>query len=589
REFTSLLAWVAEGTERYRAEAARGFCYALRRFTCEEAGTEPPSLTDVSLDGPGGGLPSSFVALVRHRVPMAGAPEPEAGDRATWIPPLPWLRRWARDLTPAVCDLPFLATITREARDLEDRAWALRAAGRIADPGAAGFLARTAAGADETALFAAAELAKDGKPERFRELLAEWRGDEIAEALAFEAIPDEAVRRWIERVAEPPAEDPWDDPLLDPGAEADTERLAAFGVEVGDEMREALAAALPVERMTVETLAWFLTGVSAAPLRGPALEKILARLREYEVAEEDLFDPTMLSELLALLEVRVPDRLVALLHHWVEHREGGLRGRALRTLGFLGDTRFTPELIDLWSVEGEDWYPELMSWLGRVKDPRVAEFLAGRVRAGDPGVAGPAMTALAVLHGLPERLARVFGTVSPDVGAGTFDTARKLLLDGDAIGAVLLLFDPRGPVDLVELGTVADPRAVERLGMLRSDRRAFLEATAGLSLAGDMPAQSDWAGLLRDGRTWLFYPLLNGRAFTFGGDPEWVEFWVDRVDATCCLGFAALEVLGEIFPLLCTREVGRRAEVKDLIERWWRKNRDTLAFSRILDGWIPAR
>jgi hypothetical protein len=206
-----------------------------------------------------------------------------------------------------------------------------------------------------------------------------------------------------------------------------------------------------------------------------------------------------------------------------------------------------------------------------VKDPRVRTFLEERVRAGGSEALESAMAALAVWHGMPERVAGAFMDVDSErTGSAAFVEALKLLLDGDAVGAALLLV--KG--EEFELGAVRDPRAVAALGALRSDRRHYWEATAGLVLAGDKDARRELAGLFLDGRTWIFYPVQDGRVFTFGMDPEWIDFWVHRIDATCCIGFSALESFGQLFPLLCTRGVGRRTGVQDLIERWWRKNRD---------------
>ena len=354
------------------------------------------------------------------------------------------------------------------------------------------------------------------------------------------------------------------------------------------ESREALAAALPVARVPVETLVWFLTEVSASPLRGPGLTKILARLREYEVAEDDYLDSARMSSFMALLEVRAPDRLLELLHHWVEHREGDLRDLALLLLVRLGDTRFVPDIIELLSADDSITFEA--GWLGRVKDPRVEVFLEERVRVGGTDSVEAAMAALAVWHGLPERVGGWFFGLDPETTASeVFVKAREQLLEGDAVGAALLLMKGSPNAEALDLGVIDDRRAVEALKRLRSDRGHHWEATAGLVLAGDADARRELTGLFLDGRTWIFYPVQDGRVFTFGMDPAWIDFWVDRIDATCCIGFSALETLGQLFPMLCTREVGCRTEVQDLIVRWWRDNRDHLAYSRILDGWVTTR
>jgi hypothetical protein len=163
-----------------------------------------------------------------------------------------------------------------------------------------------------------------------------------AEMLAFQVLPEEAIRRWSENAARSEPEDAWEDPLVDPSAEADLERLFFFGIGVGDEVRERLAAALPLDRVPFETLAWFLTEVSDVPLEGPGRGTVFQGLED--LGGSFTWDPTPLVPLLVLLEVRDRDRVVELLCHWVEHREGELRTLALRLLGRLGDTTHVTEI-----------------------------------------------------------------------------------------------------------------------------------------------------------------------------------------------------------------------------------------------------
>lgn len=588
RVFRGLLGWIARDSDRFRLDAARGFVFALARLDAERDGAEPPELSEFEVELPGEGLPPAFVTLVRNHVELNLQTNRAADDSAAWIPPLPWLRRWARELQPTMNDLPLLLEIIREAKDLKDRAWAVRAIGRITDLAATNHLENIAGHETDTALFAAAELAKDGKPHRFRELFEKRAGNEIAYMLAFEVMPEDAIRIWNERIVQPEPADSWGSRNFDPSAEADLERIADYGVRFREEDREALAGALPVEQVTLDTLVWFLTEVSAAPLNGPSLERILERLRGYEVDEDAHFDPTPMRRMLALLEVRVPERLVQLLHHWVGHREGVLRAEALLLLGKLGDSRFVAEMIDVWA--GSDVLAYEAGWLGRVKDQRVKEYLELGARTAPPDASGKALSALSVYHGLPEEVAGAF--IDPEFGVTdpeAIGAARSMLLDGDAVGAVLLLLDGGAGVGIRSLGLIDDPRALEALRKLLSDRKKYWEAVAGLALAGDSDAKGELAGIIRDGRTWIFYPLVDGRVFTFDLDPAWIDYWVDRVDSTCCIGFSALESLGQLFPMLCTQGVGNRNEIKELIVRWWQNHRNHLAYSRILDGWITTR
>ncbi len=462
REFQGLLNWAARDTDRFRLDAARGFVYALARLEAEKEGKEPPEPSEIQVELPGAGLPPAFITLVRNRVRMTSEEKPEFGDSAAWIPSLPWLRRWARELKPAKCDLPFLIEIACEAEELIDRVWAVQALGRVTDPEATKYLAEIAEDETDTALFAAAELAKDGKPDRFREMFTREAGEEIARMLAFQVIPEDAIRLWIEKIVEPEREFGWVRGGFDPSAEEDVDRVASFGVRFREKDREALAASLPVERISFETLVWFLTEVSASPLNGPAREKILDRLRECEVDEDDYYDLGNIAPLLALIEVRAPKKLVSLLHHWVEHREGAFREDALMLLGKLGDSRFVPEMIEVW--QSREAYAGDVGWLSRVRDPRVPAFLERSAHTGSPDVRVQALVELLAYHGLPKWLACEFS--EQDLATGTSEqyvAARNMLLEGDAVGAFLFLLDLSPFGELQELGGIDDPRALEAL------------------------------------------------------------------------------------------------------------------------------
>jgi len=578
-EFTGLILWGSRDTDRFRDDVALGCVYALARIEAERTGEPIPGWSVVDTKHPGDGLPEAFVTLARNRVEMKGDTPRERGDRSAFVPSLPWLRRWAREVTPAKKDLPFLLEIARRATDDRDRAWAIRALGRRDDPSVTRILEAHAGKGGAPAAFAAAELARDGRPERLLGLLRTRAEDDVVEMLAFEVLPALARRRWRERIAAPADRDVWGRFFLDPGAESSTERLADWGVRFRSEDRCALAAALPVDRLSLELLAWFLTEVSASPLNGPARAKILTRLRAWEYTDDSRVEPDGIVSLLARIEVRAPEELRSLLHHWVEHREGELRETALGTLEALGDTRFSTAIIDNWP--GVHWIGA--ERLGRVKDPRVEAFLRKTVLEEDPDRRGAAMGALAVFYGLPERAADAF---SADVAESVFARARKKLLDRDPVAAALLL---AGDEPLTELGATGDPRAVAHLRTHRSDRTHRWEAIAGLVLAGDEDAVLEIEGLIRDGRIWIYYPIQDGRVLSINRSPGWIEDWIDRCDATCCIGFSALETLGELFPTLGVYELDHRPEHRQRIAAWWRRNRNHLAYSRILDGWVPTR
>jgi hypothetical protein len=73
-----------------------------------------------------------------------------------------------------------------------------------------------------------------------------------------------------------------------------------------------------------------------------------------------------------------------------------------------------------------------------------------------------------------------------------------------------------------------------------------------------------------------------------GGEKEWIDFWVSRINTNCCVSFYAISTLTEVFPTIPLEhdqilDYGR----KDRFARAW-IDRYSFRHSRILDGLVPV-
>jgi len=94
---------------------------------------------------------------------------------------------------------------------------------------------------------------------------------------------------------------------------------------------------------------------------------------------------------------------------------------------------------------------------------------------------------------------------------------------------------------------------------------------------------------MREGRTWLLDGLADPYVLTLGGRPEWIDFWLSRVNTNCCLSFIAIEcVLSPIYPRIPLEHDG----IVDYAskERFARAWLAAHAFrpSRIVDGLVAV-
>ncbi len=291
------------------------------------------------------------------------------------------------------------------------------------------------------------------------------------------------------------------------------------------------------------------------------------------------------ESLLPRLEVAAPDAVDALLRRWSEPADGPRRTAILGLRMRRGHDDCVPGLLTAWPGMGAPVA------LGRVRDPRVREFLEARV-AGAGRDAGEATGALAAWHGLPEALATLLGPAGSGAGDGAV-RIRRLVLEGKPEEAVLAIAE-----EGEELG-----RAIGRLGLLGQKARPLLDryrrerhrglywpATAGLAIAGDAAARAEFLAFLREDRIGVHDAQCDAVGFTLNGDPEALAHWRSRVGSNCCLWFHAESVLRPWFPTMPPGEnrVGDPEGMEFLTRLWWELQEGRFRWSRLADGWVPV-
>jgi hypothetical protein len=546
-------------------EAARGFLYGIARLRAGERGEVPPPLDVFLVDRPAKGLPEAFLTLARFAWLEEGTKE--LLPRSTPLPPHIFLLRWGRKLEPSPVDVPFLADLARRGGFEEARGWAVTALGELRVGAAEATVRDLARREDRVAALAAAALARWGEPDRLRELVGAGEAGELAAVLRYRLFPEEAS---------PPPD------LLSADHEDRANWEAWWGIRLTDRELLASGEAFAATVSDPFSLLRYCKSLGSDALHGAALDRLLEGLHAFaswEEAWEEYADD--LARLLAPLEVRAPERLRDLLAHWAERAPEPLRGSALELLARLGDGRFVPEMIRAFEETADDFpFDDLR--LGRVRDPRVGKYLLGASRSEDADLRSSALHALAEHHGLPPEF---FGHAPVD------ERSAEHIRSGDPVGAF---------ADAVEaltlLGLVDDPRIRKLLERRREERSVeqdgdvvsvYWEATAGLALLGDERARAEIRGAIEDGRTWILELVDHGAALALDADPDMVRLWTSRIDANCCHGLLALDVLSQTFPLLDTDyHLGNMAEVRSRIERWYARHEGRFAWSRLVDGWV---
>ena len=196
-------------------------------------------------------------------------------------------------------------------------------------------------------------------------------------------------------------------------------------------------------------------------------------------------------------------------------------------------------------------------------------------------------------HGLPEHAA---SALDPGNEAGWKDpawaAAAAAVRVGDPAGALLGLAEAgaTGGERTAGLGLIG-PRAIPALRRIRDarSRGLYWPATAGLAIAGDAAARTDFLGLLGDDRTFLYDRSFDEIGFTLNGDPEALAHWRSRVGSNCCLWNYAAAALRRWYPTMpAEQRVGDFDGEAARAAAWWEKWKDRLRWSRLADGWVPV-
>ena len=528
-ELVGLLGLLAsyDGGDRQRALLARAFLHAVARGHAEAEDTRSPLLADVevALGSDDGGLPPSFVTLVE----------------AQGVASIHWLRRWAGELQPGPSDVPLLMRLA-DGEDAYFPFWALRHLARIGTPEARAFLDEIVEGGRGTGVLAAAALHEAGDSRHWRALQADEGRRGAALRVAWCVDPKWALEAWLAEPSE----------LLEPSSRYALSQYEGIDVRRAD--LHWIAERMLREDASVLARVRFFTEIDSWGLTADLAQQMAVGL--CEVSDEDL-QMLDLERVRGLLEVSAPAEQRAL---------------------------FEARIAQL------DWIDQRSTRRPGPDDD--LEALRARVASDDLVVAGEAMRLLALHQGLPDRLARRMFDVDlmSELDEEPVLTARKLLLAGDAVGAVLHAYEHSGAgaVATHELGLLDDERARAVLRRLRTERHhgLYWQATAGLAIAGDEDARTEFLALLEDDRTWMFDNLPD-RSLSLEGDPSLAPFWLSRLDTNCCLQFHAAVALETTFPTFPYEQMFGLPLFRPAVEWYQAALRHGLARSHVLDGWVP--
>ncbi len=577
-------------SDTYVDAARQGVLLGFRRLKAWRVADAPARPVSVSSrDWSGEGLPTGFLELARAAFGLD--PRPDAGgapDGATaWRPPVPWLLRQARALEPAAKDVPFLTDLLwSEDAWLPVRLWAMRGLARVAPETAAAELVKVVEANGDALPLAASVLAGLGRTEAWDALATADEPSEAVRILDWAVDPIAARERWLARFR---AEEPiflldGDRPLaLDRRARSRYE--AEWGVRIPDEHVAWIADRL--RGAEVHPLA-------AAVFEARALPERVTPERAAEIADRlasmaafgdaSWFSTRGVERVLPALEVANPDALRGLLAAWAKRLSGGDLGEVRRLQATLCDASDVPALL----AAASGWDAQLWA-LGFVHDERVVAFLDARLDDANPETAFGAFQALCVARGVAPPVVESVSSPAGGTDGAAWGDAVASLRRGDATGALLAL-RPDSPL----VGRIRDPRVVSYLQRLRDagDRTGYWPATAGLALEGDPDARAELLGVVREGRMAFFDSLLQspeGAVPTLDGDPEFLAAWAERVESSCCLGWAAEEVaLRARFPTIPIAAGIDGDSTTAEAKAWLDRSRGHFAYSRILHGWLPV-
>jgi hypothetical protein len=570
------LALLADETDEYRGDVARGLIYVLGRIRSERPGGPPPRPLPIHIDER-----EAFLTLAEATWGLA----PDGGFGKAYLEPAKvwamapslWLHRWAKDVRLVAADRPFLARVVREAEPRQARVWAARRLGQLGDDAT---LRKIAAGDEDVALVAAAELAKRGDRTRLEELLQE----EPSLTLLWFAAPEQAREAWTRQCRElvKDAKDAiergeaWSPWLL---IEKPDETEAEWGIRIAPEDLSWIGEQLVALDAPPETLALHYLDRNPDALTAEAARGVLARLSP--------MDPYSLEDFLGLCEVRDRAAVVETLDRWAGTEEA--KTEALLFLARLGETARAEEMIAARDDDPEWWA------IGRVRDPRVAAFLEEKAKGDDPPTA---LDGLATFHGLEQPgFAQRSEFIDADWAEEPFAGARRLIVEGKPVEAVIRLAERD---DLAEWAAAAlagsrDPAAIAFLRRMREERwrGVYWVATAALATSGDADAMAEWRAFLAEDRTWMIDSLQgwNTRRWsilTAGGDEALVRHWVSRINTNCCQKFYAYCALFGLYPTIALENEGPGdwGQKGKAIAAWL--DGHTFRKSEILGGFVPG-
>ncbi len=502
-----------------------------------------------------------------------------------------WALRWLRDAVPDETDAPLLVALVVERRQ-PVAAWSLRHLSDIASWEALHeTLDAIEAYDDLGALGSAAVAALIHRGANGLTWILADATPTSASAVAFllETDPDAAVEALTAALFDPDFAldehgDPlWSGPLSALNGALDRERLR-FGLTWTDSVLTELeerALASDADAGTLLGLADTVPACRTKRLLDEALRR--AGATTFQEAWQ-----------LATFEVAAPAALRVRLRDWAISTHADSREFALSALLAMGDPEAGPRLVaalEDGSLEPSD---EGLSALVRSAGPEVRAFL--RRRADDPDVyaSWDALTALAVLDGLPpgvELTPSVYEHAEDSTTGPSPDditAVRDLVLAGRPIEAFVRLLEATRDEPRAGAGDVDDPRVTAYLQRLREQRHLELYpwATAELAIQGDLEARAETWQALRTGN-YRWCDNLDWRQRTMGHDLGTLPLWAAFFESSCCQVPTARVVFDNLLDVKPPTEDGFWTTERDWAQQWLREHDVGFAWSHIAQGFRP--
>jgi hypothetical protein len=479
-------------------------------------------------DGPG--LPPVLAAGLRRDYLAPGEGEEPLAEMPQWD------RRWLWECAPGPRDAGLLMELaghgTTDWTTVSGVAYVLL--GRLSDPETDSFLRRKAADGEDLACWA---LARRGDREMLERVVADAREDDgFALALLMEVDPPRA-RRLIEETLLGPD---------DGAAHRMLEQLSKFAVPgafyepLGFAWRRTSFAGFGKAAMDARIPALRLASIGATVpgCRTRALARAAAlALRPGDLVEdqERWIYVSEFPPVAAFLETAAPGELTDALRR-IRSAGGGDAPLATQWLVRMADTETCARVA---ATPLEEWPSSMnIADLARSRAPEVRKLLEDRVREALEGREiddwhSEAVSALAVLHGLPETTAEAFFSTSEHHCPRAAAEAVLAGHPADALAAILVAAPDEKHGDVA---AVDDPRVRGYLARLRArrDLGCYWYATGQLAVMGDAGARAEFWGAMQDGR----YRIMNEADLferTLGLDlAATMPFWIEELRSQCC-------------------------------------------------------